>query len=321
MIKDSLAVQGATATSDDVESACADPAKARVCAVIVTHFPPAPLDASLAALRSQVSELAIIDNGSPALKVVELRASAAAAGATFLALGTNTGIAHALNMGLELAQQRDCTWLATFDQDSLAAPGMIAAMLRAARSYPLSDRVAVITPVHVERESGVSLAERVAELEGQNWRVLKTAMTSGNLVDVAKVSALQGFEEDLFIDYVDHELCLRLRRHGYHVLEASQARLLHSLGSMSAHRLGWRSLQVTNHATTRRYYISRNRLILWRRYALTESSWVRRDIRSFAGDLIRITLYESQPLAKLCMIGRGVWDAIRGVRGPLPGAG
>lgn len=291
----------------------------RICAVIVTHFPPAPLDASLAVLSRQVSKLAIIDNGSPEPQVGQLAAAAAAAGATFLPLGANRGMAHALNIGLDWARRHDCAWLATFDQDSVAGPAMIADMLRAARSCPLADRVAVISPVHVDRQLGMSLADRAAEREGPLWRVLQTAMTSGNLVDVAKVSALKGFEEDLFIDYVDHELCLRLRQHGYQVLEARHARLLHSLGKMSAHGLGVGSWVVTNHAAARRYYMSRNRLILWRRYALSESTWVRRDMRGFAAELLGILLFESQPLTKLRMIARGAWDAVRGVRGPLPG--
>lgn len=289
----------------------------RVCAVIVTYFPPAPLNESLELLAPQVSDLVIIDNGSPAHQLAELVATAAAAGATFLPLGANMGIAHALNIGLKWAHERDCTWLATFDQDSVAGPTMIADMLSAARSYPHAERIAVISPVHVDRQLGLSLPAHGAEREGPLWRVLWTAMTSGNLVDVAKVSALGGFEEGLFIDYVDHELCLRLRQHGCQVLEASQARLLHSQGKMSAHELGSRSLVVTNQPATRRYYMTRNRLILWRRYARSESAWVRRDMRGFVIELLGIVLYESQSLAKLSMIARGAWDALRGMRGPL----
>jgi rhamnosyltransferase len=198
---------------------------------------------------------------------------------------------------------------------------MLADKLRAAASYPGRGRVAVISPVQVDRRLGVSLAPRTAQHEGPLWRVVRTAMTSGNLVDVAKALALGGFEEDLFIDYVDHELCLRLRRHGYEVLEARQARLLHSLGDMSAHRLGGRRLRVTHHSAVRRYYISRNRLILWGRYARTEGAWVRHDMRSFMAELAGIALHEQQRQKKLRMIVRGMWDAIRGVHGPLDAAG
>jgi rhamnosyltransferase len=293
------------------------PGPPRICAVVVTHHPRSHLDESLAVLAPQVSELLIVDNGSSAPKLAELSAAAAMAGATVLALGANRGIAHALNVGLRAAQLRGCQWLATFDQDSLASPAMLREMLHAAQSYPGAERVAVISPVHVDRRLGISLATRTAESEGPLWRVQRTAMTSGNLVDVAKVSAVGGFEEGLFIDYVDHELCLRLRRHGYEVLEARHARLQHSLGEVSAHPLGRQSLRVTNHSAVRRYYMSRNRLILWGRYARTEGSWVRRDMRGFVTELAGIVLFEEQSLAKLRMIARGAWDAIRGVRGPI----
>jgi rhamnosyltransferase len=108
-----------------------------------------------------------------------------------------------------------------------------------------------------------------------------------------------------------------LRRHGYQVLEVRDARLTHSLGDLSTHRLGGRQIRVTNHSATRRYYMSRNRLILWRRYFRSEQAWVRRDMRAFALELLRIVLYERESRAKLRMVVRGVLDAIRGVRGPL----
>jgi rhamnosyltransferase len=290
----------------------------RICAVIVTHHPRAPLDESLAMLAPQVSELLIVDNGSPAPQLEQLSGAAAGAGATLLPLGANRGIAHALNIGLQQARAHSCPWLATFDQDSLPGASMLEEMLRAAASHPRAARVALISPVHVDVRLGVSLGPKKAEREAPLWRVLRTAMTSGNLVDVEKVIALGGFEEDLFIDYVDHELCLRLRRYGYEVLEARQVRLPHALGEVSAHRMGGRTLRVTHHCAARRYYISRNRLILWWRYARTEGHWVRRDMRSFVTELAGIVLHEQQRLTKLRMVVRGIRDAVRGVRGPLP---
>jgi rhamnosyltransferase len=291
-------------------------ARPRICAVIVTYFPGAAVSESLAALAPQVSEILIVDNGSPPELLARLTAATAAVGATLIPLSCNRGVAHALNVGLEFARARDCQWLATFDQDSRAAASMIDVMLAALERYPQPPRIAMLTPVHVERRLGVSLRE-TSEVEGPGWRVLYTAMTSGNLVDVTAATAVGGFEDSFFIDYVDHEFCLRLRRHGYRVLEATEARLLHSLGDISAHRLGSRPLLVTNHSATRRYYMSRNRLILWWRYFRSESHWVRHDMRSFAAELIGILLYESECLMKLRMIARGSLDAVRGVRGPL----
>jgi rhamnosyltransferase len=289
----------------------------RICAVIVTYCPRQPVEEVLAALAPQVEAIVIVDNGSAPGQVAATAASAAKVGATLLCLGSNRGIAHALNVGLEHARRTDCPWLATFDQDSIARPAMLEDMLRAVRLYPHPERVAVVSPVHVDRRLGWHLGPDTCELQEREWRLLHTTMTSGNLVSVAAATAVGGFEESFFIDYVDHEFCLRLRRHGYQILEASRARLLHSLGELSTHRLGGREVGVTNHSVTRRYYMSRNRVILWWRYFSSEQVWVRRDMRGFAAELLLIILYERESWAKLRMVARGSLDAIRGVRGPL----
>jgi rhamnosyltransferase len=289
----------------------------RICAVMVTYFPRHDLAEVLAALAPQVDELVIVDNGSSAEKLEGLSASASKVKATFLPLGTNRGIAHALNVGLEHARRQDCQWLATFDQDSLALPTMLDEMLSAIQRYPQPARIAMLAPVQIDPHSGFHLEPDTCELRGSGWRVLYTTMTSGNLVNVATATAIGGFEESFFIDYVDHEFCLRLRRHGYQVLEVTEAHLTHSLGELSTHRLGGRRIWVTHHSVTRRYYMSRNRLILWWRYFRSEPTWVRRDMRAFASELVRIVLYERESGAKLRMVLRGTLDAIRGVRGPL----
>jgi rhamnosyltransferase len=293
----------------------------RIGAVIVTHFPRHDLAHVLAALAPQVDELVVVDNGSSAEQLEGISAAVSTVNATLVALGTNRGIAHALNVGLEHARRHDCQWLATFDQDSVPGLSMLDEMLSAIQLSPQPARTAMVAPVQVDPRLGFHLEPDTCELAGSGWRVLYTTMTSGNLVAVAAATAIGGFEESFFIDYVDHEFCLRLRRHGYQVLEATDARLTHALGELSAHRLGGRQIWVTNHPVIRRYYMSRNRLILWWRYFRSERAWVRRDMRAFASELLRIVLYERESGAKLRMVVRGSLDAIRGVRGPLNSSG
>jgi rhamnosyltransferase len=140
-------------------------------------------------------------------------------------------------------------------------------------------------------------------------------MTSGNLVNIEAASAVGGFDASLFIDYVDHEFCLRLRAHGYQIVEATRARLLHSLGDLQRRQFIFRRVTVTNHPVARRYYISRNRLMIWREYWRREPRWVIRDIRGFVFETVYIVLYEEHAGAKLRMISLGLLDGIRGVRG------
>jgi rhamnosyltransferase len=288
-----------------------------VCAVVVTYHPTPELAANLFALAPQVAKIVIVDNGSDRQTLARIEAAAEAVNSPVIALGKNFGVAHALNVGLNFAKRNGFRWLATFDQDSKATASMLEDMLRAAGHYKYPDRVAVIAPVHVDQRLGVSLQNQVVEKVGQDCRLLYSTMTSGNLVAVEAASAVGGFDDSLFIDYVDHEFCLRLRQHHFQILEARNVRLLHSLGDITSHRLFRKRMFVTNHPVSRRYYMSRNRSLLWSRYWRSEGAWVRRDLRGFTAELAGIVLFERDRAAKIAMVFKGLFDALRGVNGPL----
>ena len=290
--------------------------RAAICAVVVTYFPKAGCAENLAALAPQVGRLVIFDNGSSAESLAPVEAAAQQLGATLTRFTSNLGIATALNAGLRFAREHGFLWLATFDQDSRCTPGMIEEMTRAFESFPQPQTVAIISACHVERRLGFAIRER-GEAVGEGWRVIPSTMTSGNLLNVAIATAVGGFDDSLFIDYVDHELCLRLRSHGYRILEATRARLLHSLGSIERRLLLFIRVTVTNHPVVRHYYRTRNRLIVWRQYWKREPLWAIRDIRRFLLETVCVVLYEQQARAKVPMIVRGLRDGWRNIRGAL----
>jgi len=85
---------------------------------------------------------------------------------------------------------------------------------------------------------------------------LAAALTSGNLLRLAAFKETGGFMEKLFIDYVDVEYCMRLQIHGFSVLRANRAVLLHRLGGMTSRRFLGLTVHPVDHSpsgiTTRR---------------------------------------------------------------------
>jgi len=298
--------------------------RADICAVVVTYFPPPDFPENLQALASQVSAILLIDNASAEASYCRITAVAAKLGVTVRRNPVNEGIAAALNTALSFAREHGYEWIATFDQDSLASPDMMERMVELLGSYEDTARLALITPVHKARHLGVSYSGSHCLARGSNWRRLAIAMTSGNLVNVNTAISLGGFDSGFFIDYVDNDFCLRLRRNGYHVVEASTAVLWHSLGTTTVHRFLWKRLRTTNHPPTRRYYITRNRLISWKRHWRFDARWALWDMKKFLQSCAYILLFEEQKSAKLVAVAHGLWDGVRNVHGPMklgsPGA-
>ena len=173
----------------------------------------------------------------------------------------NVGIATALNQGARQAIAEGYDFLLMMDQDSAPREGMVAALRAGLRRRRA--RAAIASPVHIDPNS----APDSGYLREQGYvRSMLTTMTAGSLLDLRAYTALVSFRDDLFIDQVDHEYCLRAHRAGFDVLQVGDAVIDHTLGERSYARLGRASIATTNHAAIRSYYMTRNRLIVAREY-------------------------------------------------------
>jgi rhamnosyltransferase len=121
------------------------------------------------------------------------------------------------------------------------------------------------------------------------------------------------FRDDFFIDFVDNEYCLRLRREGYRVLRANRAILEHAVGDIT--RYG--PIIATNHSPLRRYYKTRNRFVVFREYLSTFPGHCLFDLVRLTKEIGSIILFEDEKWAKLRMMWRGWRDCQSGKMGKL----
>lgn len=279
-----------------------------VLAVVVSFEGHDRLVDTVAALLPQVAAVHVVDNGSGEATQAVLGALARDARVTVERLATNRGIAAALNRGLAAARARDLRWLLTMDQDSVAAPDLVAAFGRALETEPA---LTCLAPV----AEGGAYRHRTGE-----DRDVSYAITSGNLVRVDVAAAVAGWDEGLFIDAVDFDFCLRLRRAGHRVRRVSAARIGHRLGEpRDVPR--WARPFYAMHGPARRYYQYRNFMYLAERHALRFPGFV---LRLGALQLVLlplIGLFDRAPWQSYREVIRGVahWAARR--RGPLRPAG
>jgi rhamnosyltransferase len=300
-----------------------------VCAVVVTFHPDESVLERLETMRSQSGMLLIVDNGSDEGTLASLRGwSERNPGVELIPQGRNIGLASALNVGLGRALDRGFEYAVTYDQDSVPAADMVRGLIKCQREHPRPERLAVIGPTIVDRNAPIEsyrwlasdprfplLFERVAVEHGCRDDVT-FVITSGSLMPLTVFRELGPLREDLFIDYVDHEYCLRARAEGYRILATGNARLLHALGDKRELRLGTYAVRPTFHGAERLYYIYRNRLPLLRRYGLREPHWVVFDVLATTHNLLRVALFENERRRKLAAAFQGTVDGFLGRLGP-----
>jgi rhamnosyltransferase len=249
-----------------------------VCAVVSAYNPGPENVENVRWLFRYVKRVIVVDDGSP-LDVSGTLADLEEFGAVVLRQGTNSGIASALNAGIKEARKRwDPEWIVTMDQDSRFSGDYIAAALATARS---SDRPETVGVVCAESHNSVALPTLRSDKEPQVF----DPMTSGSLVRSVVFDSIGYFDEDFFIDCVDSEFNARLRQHGFRAVAGRGCNLEHSLGDARPMKLmGWhatigpKKLYVYYHSPFRVYYITRNSLVLARRFALKQPLWVLRRI-------------------------------------------
>lgn len=306
-------------------AAAAQPA---VCAVIVTFHPDERFPDRLAAIADQAAHTVIVDNGSAPASLERLRLATRDRPASLLENGRNLGLGAALNQGLRTARDLGFLWAVTYDQDSRPAPGMVATLQEAIAAAPAPGRVAC---------AGPRIAEENIPADHHRWirprpgfpllfqrfdppapAAATFVITSGCLTSLALAPFPDPFREDFFIDYLDHDFCLRARRNLLNVLAVPGARLFHNLGAKTEIDIGGRTVRPTNHGANRLYYIHRNRWSLLRRYALSEPHWAAFDCTFNVLNLVRVALFEKDRPAKLRAVFDAHVDALRGRLGPRP---
>lgn len=212
----------------------------------------------------------------------------------------NLGVAPALNLAANKALEAGYDFLLTMDQDSRVTPGMIDIMFDSVKGLNFLE-VGIIAPTHLNY-SGMNpnISEPYSEV--------LTTMTSGNLLNLKIYKLVGPFMDELFIDYVDNEYCLRLIKHGYKIIQSNVAVLVHNLGSIKRINVGYRYIGTTNHSSMRRYYITRNRFYVWSKYKHVARDFVSKDKLRFIAEMRNILLFEDDKISKFIMIYKGYRD-------------
>ena len=220
------------------------------------------------------------------------------------------GIAYALNEGLRYAKDHGYLWMGTFDQDSTVPDDFLYEIISAFKKFHQKEKVAILSPIYLLPDGSMkSFSFKNKELnELQN---IDFTMTSGNIINVSKVKHIGGFDSSLFIDYVDFDLCLRLRAQDFLILENRNVILQHELGRNFSHRkFLWKKVGIPNYPPIRVYFSTRNRLILYFRYWKTAPRFVIHDMLSFFVAFMKIVLFESEKKSKIQAFFIGFIDGV-----------
>jgi rhamnosyltransferase len=298
-----------------------------VCGVMVTYECGEAVAEVVGTVLGQVDHLAIVDNGSggETRHVLQRLRELYPSSVTLLLSEENLGIATALNQGARFALERGFGWILALDQDSYADRDMVKAMAQAYGASPDKATIGIIAPRSTDAISGKSIREMTkshsaqqAGVEGsaQALEVVTHVHSSGSLLKSELFHKGYWFRDEYFIDCVDFEYCLKIRRAGYKVYIAGDASMLHSMGDKGTVRVVGKSISYSRHSPTRQYYMTRNFIALFKETRnWNVLRWYLLDLVVHAGVSV---VFEESRMSSLQAIGMGTLHGVRGRLGKRP---
>ena len=219
-------------------------------AVVVLYNPDHTILENIASYIDCVSFIYIVDNSDLSNESVFLNSSFKNK-LSYVFNNGNLGIAKALNIGCRMAINAGVEWVLTMDQDSNFS--VLNNQMISSISNANDAKIALYYPDYL-------IDDLVYDRYIKENNEPIVVMTSGNVINLNIYNTIGGFEDKLFIDYVDIDYCLKIKKAGYKISNLPGAVLKHELGQ-SKH-ISFFSIKaiVTNHSSLRRYYITRNRL-------------------------------------------------------------
>lgn len=263
---------------------------------IVTYNPDITLlKKNLNGILKQVDEVVIVDNGSNNIEdlvclLEEYRVDK-------ILNQENEGIARALNQIMEWFEKKTFAWVLTLDQDTICPDNLVFSL----KQYVAED-IGIVAPAFYNRD-----AERVVKKNPSPVEQVEWAITSASLTNVAAWKKINGFDEKLFIDGVDIDFGIRLNKNGYRVVKLNTICISHKIGDSFVRQFWGRQVLVQNHNAFRKYYMSRNTIILAKKHLGKKGVFFAylKVVKLF----LLVVLFEKQKNKKIKAIACGILDA------------
>ena len=263
---------------------------------IVTYNPDmGRLRENLNSILPQVDRVFIFDNASKNINELRLliEDEYKSCPVSLCVNSRNAGMAVALNALAKRAIADGYEQILFLDQDSVAGDNLLVEEMQIA-----GDDIGIVCPQIYDRNEKEQRDNPPSVCE------VERAITAGSLLNLNVFSVVGGYDERLFIDWVDFDYCASLALHGYRILKTGKASILHEVGRKeyagktivlnSDGKPIVRSHYRTNHSPMRRRDKARSMAIMARKYSGTAIGkkvrfWIMKSV-------IRDIVYEKRKL-------------------------
>lgn len=251
---------------------------ARIIAGIVLYNPNLDrLKDVIYSIANEVEEICIFDNNSFSFSNINtlINGLNVPCKIKILSGNKNFGIGYALNRIFEYASNEGYDWVLTLDHDTICPANIISEYCKMLNLQ----NVGMICPSVIDKEIVTNKWKSNNRIEVE---LVDRCIQSGALVSVSAWMDVNGFDEWMFIDFVDFDFCTRLKINNYNIYRCNNVTIDHQLGNREETRLaplfrrlykltGIRALNYFTYrnvfSQTRVFYSTRNNYVYIQKYS------------------------------------------------------
>lgn len=285
-------------------------------ALVTLYNPDENINNRIKLLSEQVSTVFLLDN-SPASRCGSLFSSIK--NCTYLFFGENLGLSAAFNRILKhFSVCKDADFILFFDQDSCVTKHLIDTLAKDFMSLSASYTVGCVGPMYFDRTRCIraGITKKSAPV-GNNCFRSSEVITSSMITTYQVLEDIGFWDESVFLDYADFELCWRMAKHGYETFVSGNAMLNHSLGLgiLQCHFF-FKELTFNYASPFREYYQTRAAIKLLKRTYIP-LNWRRNFIFNLTIRILLYTLYLPEKVKRLKYFCLGIVHGVLGRNGEL----
>lgn len=290
----------------------------KTAAIVTLYYPKGDVARRMVDLSAQVSVLILSDNtpyGNNAVLFADIP------NAVYLRNGANLGLSGGLNRGLQTLEARQCDYVLFFDQDSTVPPEHIETMVRDWETLEKEHRIGLLGPSYFDEITQTMDADSAMTPNDSNelYKPIEQMITSSMMSRYSIIEDVSFWNEDIFLDYADYDLCWRLLRKNYELFITKNTQMQHKLGEgfvWAFDLITRQKFKLAYGAPIRRYYQTRASVKLLRSDYVPKAwkkwMWMNLTLRRYfelvyLPDKWKMTRYHA----------RGLWDGLRGKCGEL----
>lgn len=231
------------------------------------------LEKEIESIYEQVSEVVLFDNFSK--NIAEVRKIISQYENVKLICGNkNYGIGYALNRIMDYSLGNGYEWLLTLDHDSICEKDLI----NKYKKYLCMDKVGMLCPQVYDDRLGTNPWYTNSK---NDFDEVKRCIQSGCLVNLKALKDIGGFDEWMFIDFVDFDICMKMQINNYKIYRINSICINHELGNredVKLHKLYSKISEITHvkkikslsylniFSYDRAYYVTRNNIVYIKKY-------------------------------------------------------